>query len=1518
MGGYPGGMAGMAGRAAAGDPYAQGAMANEAAMGNPAAHQAMAGQAAGGNGGATGALAAQAGRGDPFAAAALQGQAAGGNEAAQGAMAADSLMGGPISQMRNAQRANEAGNAAQQTPVRANAQRAMRPMSAMTDDASRKAIAQQEAMNRLQQNRNPYMNNAAAGDMNAAGMSDAANAAIAAEEEADALLEDVPPGAMKAAMKAAQMAKKVGPAAAAEAESLAAADPNVSPAQAKAAGAQAAADAERALEDYAAQEQEIDRQGSEREAARQAGDMAEEMMARMNPQSRPSERAAAGAQAAAQVQQAFDKQRNAEGHMENMAERNAQRKAANEAAGEAAAGDAAMGGATPEQAEAAGQQAAAASDALNAPGRPEREMQAAELGAAAASQMNPYITPREMRAAGIQAAQQERSRPGSSPGSLMRAGMEGAMQQAQADGTRPYMSPREMRQAAAEEGAAEGVEIARRIKQRPLQRAAAEGAAQGVAMARKMKQPARAMREAAEEEAAEQLAAEQAMADPRLSDIAAAEEGAAEGRLLGEAMKHPDLVKALAEGEAEGHALARKLGPPTKAEAAAEGAAEGEALGKALKRDPKLNAAAAAAEGEMEGRKMAQSMKRPGELAQAAAEGAAEGIKMANAIKVPAQMARAAEEGALEGQQEAQRIKEAEMEAARKAFENDPQIQRAINDGAAQGIAAAKAAKQAAATGRNPMEAAEEAAAKEDALQQVARDPVAQAAIAQDLAEEEEEIEKLAETVPEAAMKKALLQGASPEEAFKKGESVAAKNVINNAKETIAKSKPYLQPSEAIQEAQESAEAARAEGFIPKDEAAARVEQAAMDAEKRAAMKAAEPSTDSPAGLGIIATVPDDAEAVRVKNSSMHLPMKSFTDVEAKSEREAEALARQNDLKEGLRNKVTKNPIDSPLNMIMGEDGYYNVPESAKELEITKGRAIFPESAKESMKNAGLDTSTLQHKINTGERKDMGIGLGYYVADVSGMHMDVPSPSNPTPSKALVGEKGALDTSLATGLDIESGVVKMTPWSEYSKRVRPRLNQGISKRPRMSAADEKMLKKALETRDLLQNTKTEVLTNPNGEDYVKVTPPYGVPEQVAVADAIANLNGKPKSKKSSGQDGVSLLQGTDSIGFNLEDALEGSGSMNIAEKPDLTGSVEDQVIGKSLNNAAMSGTAKDTMTPVNAFTGLVDLEKKSIVAPEEERPKPSKDQSKNDMVMNELKYDTPTKAKKLNVGESSYISAVNKLPPDLILFLIDYAINPHDSSLKALHEKYLSMLASLLPNKSEAFEGLIYEAIKKQIGLANPKNLYTAPIKEVTKVVYNKERPNEPPKLQKIFVDKSPTHKVEPMYVPKKEMIKKVNGKVPDLKIKEETKKEHPKVVQITGVRKVDANKVPRERMANAKTVEVVNKQKAQGNVPKQSSTTNVQQVPASPPKTTTSVIRTGPANNQAPVSNVPSGPPTGTTPAHGSAPPMTRYESIPRGYRIVRQVPVNPAYVQKVVNGKPGPTVVAVSPANNNAAGHK
>ncbi|EJW02127.1 hypothetical protein EDEG_03429, partial [Edhazardia aedis USNM 41457] len=366
--------------------------------------------------------------------------------------------------------------------------------------------------------------------------------------------------------------------------------------------------------------------------------------------------------------------------------------------------------------------------------------------------------------------------------------------------------------------------------------------------------------------------------------------------------------------------------------------------------------------------------------------------------------------------------------------------------------------------------------------------------------------------------------------------------------------------------------------------------------------------------LGVKETIPEDADEIDLTDASIKLPLKSFVPEVAKTRPEKEALEAQNRLRDDLRGKVTANKFDSPLNTVETGDGFLNIPESAKNIQVDDGLAYFTEDARDEMITNGMPTDSLAHKINTGERKDMAAGMGYFVADLSGLKFDLPSPTSKVKLVAQDDHK-IIDLSRATGIDIKKGKINMVPWSEYKRRIRPKVNLAIVKEfpsVRVVKKTEKINRSLQEAAKILsedkemlkrvRDTKKKIIVNPDGKTFIELTPAFGVTERVPIDEIQRKIPSTYLSSKKGikyGQDGIEELTGETK-----------------RRKYDDNEVVGNEVISNDANNHqnTLESTLKDErlksiITPVNAFTKSLDpnkinyLKEIKVVPPSDVREK---------------------------------------------------------------------------------------------------------------------------------------------------------------------------------------------------------------------------------------------------------------------------------------------------------------------------
>ncbi|RVD90457.1 putative polar tube protein 3 (PTP3), partial [Tubulinosema ratisbonensis] len=259
--------------------------------------------------------------------------------------------------------------------------------------------------------------------------------------------------------------------------------------------------------------------------------------------------------------------------------------------------------------------------------------------------------------------------------------------------------------------------------------------------------------------------------------------------------------------------------------------------------------------------------------------------------------------------------------------------------------------------------------------------------------------------------------------------------------------------------------------------------------------------------LGVVDAIPDDAKEVDITDGELKFPLKRAKRSKQGSGEEEESED-QDDAKRGdkLRNKITLDDIPSKLNKIKGNDGYYNIPESAKKLDIADGDIVYTPDAKKEMEKDGDDTSDLKKHHNKGEMPDMPLGEPYYVRKIKGGELKLPTPKDDTVPENLKMGKKCVKLKNPAKILIKKGKVELTPWKDFSKLLRPILNFANSL---------KCLGKPPE--ECKEPVKKDLIHDKHGKPLVVLTPKLGVPETVPVED----LNFKPSNIPGEvGQDGM--------------------------------------------------------------------------------------------------------------------------------------------------------------------------------------------------------------------------------------------------------------------------------------------------------------------------------------------------------------------------------------------------------------
>ncbi|KAM0671795.1 hypothetical protein OCOL_001237 [Ordospora colligata] len=414
--------------------------------------------------------------------------------------------------------------------------------------------------------------------------------------------------------------------------------------------------------------------------------------------------------------------------------------------------------------------------------------------------------------------------------------------------------------------------------------------------------------------------------------------------------------------------------------------------------------------------------------------------------------------------------------------------------------------------------------------------------------------------------------------------------------------------------------------------------------------------------------IPSNVSSVGIQNTKMKLPLKGFSNEEAKTEEEAIVQRIQMKRRDQVRNRVIETQIETGLNVLETDDGYTHISEAAEKMDISKGKIYYPKNAKGLMEKQGLDTSMLKHRFNTGERTDIDKGVEYYEADVNGFSLDLPSPLDPIPTSAITNGKTSLDIGHASEIHIDEGVLIQKPWDEFVKDVRPSVNEGhLQEAQAMEIMHRKSLIEQENKKKNLEEIDVSVITNPDGAEYVEVVPPYGVTEILPMSQAIASL-------KSIGTQSVDAVS-EETKRHNKNILLDMASNK-------LQTDVETEFILDILSNMEKSGNVSN-LSKKNPFNGTIDETKAKIVDKHvnemiEENISTSNTVESN--VRNNILRNAEQYSKQLGVSTQSFIEMVSKVFDNIITQMNIYNQSPIKSRKEVANTQFYKYITSILPS----------------------------------------------------------------------------------------------------------------------------------------------------------------------------------------------------------------------------------------------
>jgi len=250
--------------------------------------------------------------------------------------------------------------------------------------------------------------------------------------------------------------------------------------------------------------------------------------------------------------------------------------------------------------------------------------------------------------------------------------------------------------------------------------------------------------------------------------------------------------------------------------------------------------------------------------------------------------------------------------------------------------------------------------------------------------------------------------------------------------------------------------------------------------------------------LGVVKMMNDNVSEIIANNTVLDLPFSRIPEAKAETAEEEKIKKSLEDLRDRLRNNVTKNKINSGLVTLSGIEGVLNLPEPCKEIYINKGRVFYDQRGYDLMKQENIDVRALEHRYSSGD------SLISYEAEIKDMKMQIPSYLNINiDQNKLYNEFESLNIKHARKIEIANGVVKCKPWKRFSAEIRPKVYRGNQNGIEDIPEDAKNDYQRIENiHNNLENTKVKVVMNPGGKITAEIEPPYGVKSKMSLAEAI--------------------------------------------------------------------------------------------------------------------------------------------------------------------------------------------------------------------------------------------------------------------------------------------------------------------------------------------------------------------------------------------------------------------------------
>ncbi|KAI5172252.1 hypothetical protein PAEPH01_1731 [Pancytospora epiphaga] len=393
----------------------------------------------------------------------------------------------------------------------------------------------------------------------------------------------------------------------------------------------------------------------------------------------------------------------------------------------------------------------------------------------------------------------------------------------------------------------------------------------------------------------------------------------------------------------------------------------------------------------------------------------------------------------------------------------------------------------------------------------------------------------------------------------------------------------------------------------------------------------------------VVDAVSDDSSHYPLNNAEIKLPMSCIVDVPAKTKEEEDIKQSQIQLRDILRNKVTSKDIATGLGVIKGKDGYFNVPESAKRVNIKNGKVYYTPKGYNKMKQAGKDTSGLESKFSTPDNSPLPGEPVYYEADASGMNMGM---DNGCPENVLTNGQEKLDISEASKITVKEGNVEMEPWEKFSANIRPHVYAaGEQSDGAVSEAKRKEFERQRRIEEERKRTSVEIFKGSKGQDIVQITPSYGTRSQLKAEDAFNKIEneGSGGSSEASGSSSSSGKRRELNIG---ESEGHGSALNRFINEAHGGASKYSEFLSETnpLNGKRNEGLSRIISEGSSSFSG--ESRSESVSRRDEH--------SEENILFNRILDSLGPTSKILNISEKDLRKRISTISPDTWKSYLDY------------------------------------------------------------------------------------------------------------------------------------------------------------------------------------------------------------------------------------------------------------------------